>query len=91
MTRSELVSVIAEKNSIKKKESEAIISSVIDTITETLAKGEKVVISGFGTFDVRERAEKNAINPTTKKPIVIPAKKAPVFKSGKLLKEVVNK
>ena len=91
MTRSELVSVIAEKNSLKKKDAEAILSSVIDTITETLAKGEKVAISGFGTFEVRDRAEKNAINPATKKPIVIPAKKVPAFKAGKILKETVSK
>ena len=91
MTKSELISAVAEKNSLKKKDAEVIVSSVIETIADSLSKGEKVAISGFGTFEVRERAEKNAINPATKKPIVIPAKKVPAFKAGKALKDVVNK
>ena len=91
MTKSELISAVAEKNSLKKKDAEVIVSSVIETIADSLSKGEKVAISGFGTFEVRERAEKNAINPATKKPIVIPTKKVPAFKAGKALKDVVNK
>ena len=91
MTKSELISAVAEKNSLKKKDAEVIVSSVIETIADSLSKGEKVAISGFGTFEVRERTEKNAINPATKKPIVIPAKKVPAFKAGKALKDVVNK
>ncbi|MGN0602020.1 MAG: HU family DNA-binding protein [Oscillospiraceae bacterium] len=91
MTKSELVSAVAQNNSIKKKDAEKIVSSVIDIIVDSLKKGEKVSIAGFGTFEVRQRAEKNAINPATKKPIVVPAKKAPAFKAGKALKDIVNK
>lgn len=91
MTKSELISIIAEKNSIKKKDAELIICSIIDTITESLVKGEKVSLSGFGTFEVRQRAEKKALNPLTREQIIVPAKKAPTFKAGKSLKESVNK
>ena len=91
MTKSELISAVAEKNSIKKKDAEAIVCSIIDIITDSLIKGEKVSIAGFGTFEVRQRAEKKAVNPATKEQIIVPAKKAPTFKAGKSLKESVNK
>lgn len=91
MTKSELISIIAKKNLLTKKEVNTVLSSMIDTISDTLAKGKKVTISGFGTFDVRNHAEKNTINPATKKPVVIPAKKVPAFKASKILKETVNK
>ena len=66
-------------------------NAVIDTITDALKKGEKVSITGFGTFEVRNRAAKDAINPATKTPIHVPAKKVPAFKAGKALKEAVDK
>ena len=91
MTKSELIAAVAEKNSMKKKDAETVVSSVFDIITNTLENGEKVAVAGFGTFEVRDRAAKNAINPATKEPIVVPAKKAPAFKAGKALKDAVNK
>ena len=64
---------------------------MISSITDALVSGDKVQIVGFGTFEVRQRDAKEAINPRTKEKIQIPAKKAPAFKAGKALKDVVNK
>ena len=64
---------------------------MLESITETLASGEKVSLVGFGTFEVKERAAHQGINPSTKEPMQIPASKSPVFKSGKQLKDAVNK
>ena len=91
MKKSELVSVIAEKGGWKKKDADTILNVVLDSITESLQNGEKVSISGFGTFQVTDRGEKKCINPRTKQETICPASKAPVFKAGKTLKEVVNK
>ena len=91
MKKSELVSVIAEKGGWKKKDADTILNVVLDSITESLQNGEKVSITGFGTFQVKERGEKKCINPRTKQETICPASKAPVFKAGKTLKEVVNK
>lgn len=91
MTKSEIIAAVAEKASCTKKDAEKYFSAVIDTITEALTNGEKVSITGFGTFEVRDRAAKDAINPATKEPIHVPAKKVPAFKAGKVLKEVVDK
>ena len=74
-----------------KKDADKAVSAVIDTITESLAKGEKIQLVGFGTFEVRERAAKEGINPATKEKMNIPAKKVPAFKAGKALKDVVAK
>jgi len=91
MKKSELVSVIAEKGKYTKKEADVILNIVLDSITEALQEGDKVAITGFGTFQVKERGEKKCINPRTKLETICPACKAPVFKAGKTLKEVVNK
>lgn len=76
---------------VSSKEAEKALDAVISSITDTLAEGKKVQILGFGTFEVRQRAEKQAINPKTKIPYIQPAKKAPAFRAGNALKEVVNK
>lgn len=89
MTKAELVSAIVEKTGLKKKDSEAALSAVLETITEALEKGDKVALVGFGTFEVRNRAARQGINPQTKKKIKIPATKVPAFKAGKSLKESV--
>ena len=89
MTKNDLISAIAEKGGYSKKEAEQAL--VTETITEALVKGEKVSIVGFGAFEVRDRAAKDSINPATKKPIHVPAKKVPAFKAGKALKEAVDK
>jgi DNA-binding protein HU-beta len=91
MTKIELVAAIATKTGFSKKNSEAALIAVIDSITDALKKGEKVSLVGFGTFEVRERAAREGINPQSQKKIKIPAKKVPAFKAGKLLKESVAK
>ena len=89
MTKNDLVSAIAEKGGYTKKEAEQALAAV--TETEALVKGEKVSIVGFGAFEVRDRAAKDSINPATKQPIHVPAKKVPAFKAGKALKAAVDK
>lgn len=91
MTKAELVSAIAEKTELTKKDSKKALAAVVDSITEALKKGDKVALVGFGTFEVRTRAARQGINPQTKKKINIPATKVPAFKAGKALKEVVAK
>lgn len=91
MNKAELVTKVAEKTGLTKKDTSVAINAVISSIEETLAKGEKVQLVGFGTFEVRDRKERKGRNP--QKPeevIIIPASKAPVFKAGKSLKELVN-
>ncbi|MBQ8965969.1 HU family DNA-binding protein [Ruminococcus sp.] len=91
MKKAELLAAIAEKNGSTKKNAEAALDAVISTITEALEKGDKVAIPGFGTFEVRDRAAKKSINPSTKQPIEVPAKKVPAFKAAKALKDAVDK
>ncbi|MGN1303925.1 MAG: HU family DNA-binding protein [Oscillospiraceae bacterium] len=91
MTKADLINSIAEKADFSKKDSEKALNAVISSITDALVSGDKVQIVGFGTFEVRQRDAKEAINPRTKEKIQIPAKKAPAFKAGKALKDVVNK
>lgn len=90
MTKTDLVNVIAEKAEFSKKDSEKALTAVVAAITDALVQGEKVQLVGFGTFEVRDRKAKEAINPSTKEKIQVPAKKAPVFKAGKALKDAVD-
>ena len=90
MTKADLINAIAEKAEFSKKDSEKALNAVISSITDALVSGDKVQIVGFGTFEVRQRDAKEAINPRTKEKIQIPAKKAPAFKAGKALKEAVD-
>ena len=89
MNKMELVAEVAEKAELSKKDAEAAVSAAIDVITEALRKGDKVQPVGFGSFEVKSRAERMGRNPQTKEPIPIPASKAPVFKAGKALKDAV--
>ena len=91
MTKADLVKAVSEKANCPKKDAEMAINTVIDCITDAVAQGEKVQIVGFGTFEVRERGEKKCKNPRTGEQMITPAKKAPVFKAGKALKDAVNK
>ena len=91
MTKAEFIAAVAAKSDMTKKDTEKAVSAVIDTITDTLAKGEKIQLVGFGTFEVRERAAREGINPQTKKKIKIKATKVPAFKAGSALKEAVAK
>ncbi len=91
MTKAELISAVAAKAEMTKKDADKAVSAVIESITESLVKGDKVQLVGFGTFEVRDRKAKEAINPATKEKIKVPAKKAPAFKAGKALKDAVAK
>ena len=90
MNKAELVSKVADKTGFKKKDAEDDVNFIFDTIRDALANEEKVVLTGFGTFDVRERREKRCLNPRTHEPIQLPSGKAPAFKAGRGLKEAVN-
>ncbi|MFM1515066.1 HU family DNA-binding protein [Helcococcus ovis] len=92
MNKSDLVAKIAEKSGLTKVDSTKALDAFLETVTESLKKQEKVQLVGFGTFEVRERKEREGRNPRNpEEKIHIPASKAPVFKAGKTLKEVVNK
>ena len=91
MTKADLINAVAEKTGLSKKDTEAAITSCIDTITASLAQGERVQLVGFGSFEVKSRAARVGRNPRTKEEIEIPASKLPVFKAGKALKDVVSK
>ena len=91
MNKSELIAAIAAKTGETKKSAEATLNAFIEVVTETLVKGDKVQLVGFGSFEVRKRAARKGRNPQTKEEIKIPASKAPVFKAGKALKDLVNK
>ncbi|HOZ55503.1 MAG TPA: HU family DNA-binding protein [Clostridia bacterium] len=91
MNKSDLIAALAAKTGSTKKDAEATLNAFVDVVTETLVKGEKVQLVGFGSFEVRKRAARKGRNPQTKEEIKIPASKAPVFKAGKALKDLVNK
>ncbi len=91
MNKAELIASIADKAEISKKDAELALNAVIESVEESLVKGEKVQLVGFGTFSVRDRKARTGRNPRKADEIIeIPASKAPVFKAGKSLKELVN-
>lgn len=90
MNKQELILLMSTKSGLSKKDSELALSAFISSVEETLKAGDKVGLVGFGTFEVRERAERQGHNPQTKEKITIPAIKAPAFKASKVLKEIVN-
>ena len=90
MNKSELVSVMAEKAGLTKKDSEAALDAFVAAVSEALANGEKVQLVGFGSFEVTERPERVGRNPQNGEKIQIAASKAPKFKAGKSLKEQVK-
>ncbi len=85
-----LIDVISSKNDISKKDVERVIETLLDTVTEEIRKGNKVTLTGFGTFRVSARAAREGINPQTKEKIQIPAMTVPKFTAGKALKEAVK-
>ena len=91
MNKAELVSAVAEKTGMSKKDSEKAVNAAFDTITEALAAGDKVQLVGFGAFEVKERGARIGRNPKTKEEIEIPASRVASFKVGKALKEAVTK
>ncbi len=91
MNKGELVAALAAKTELSKKDSEAALNALVDVIGETIAKGEKVQLIGFGTFESKDRPARIARNPRTGEEVKIAASKAPAFKAGKALKDLVNK
>lgn len=87
MNKGQLVDKIAEKTKLSLKDSQAAVNAFVDTVKEALVNGESVSLVGFGTFMVRERAERIGRNPRTKEEVHIPAGKVPAFKAGKSLKD----
>ncbi len=90
MNKQELVTSVAEKSGLTKKDSEKAVNAVFASIEEALAKGDKVQLVGFGTFEVRSRAARKGRNPQTGAEIEIAAAKVPAFKAGKALKDSVS-
>lgn len=91
MNKAELITAISGKTSLSKKDAEKALNAFVETIEEALCNGDKVQLVGFGSFEVRQRAQKEGINPQTKARIIIPASKTPVFKAGKAFKDSVGK
>ena len=91
MNKTELIAAVAAKAGLTKKDAERVVNATIETITESLVKGDKVNISGFGIFEIKNREARVGRNPRTKEQIQIPATKLPVFKAGKALKDTVAK
>ena len=90
MNKTELVAAIAAKAELSKKDAEKALNAFIGTVEDSLKKGEKIQLVGFGTFEVRERAARTCINPQTKESIEIPSSKLPGFKASKGLKDLVK-
>lgn len=90
MNKTELVAAIAEKTELSKKDAEKALKAFTDVVAEELKNGEKVVLAGFGTFEVSERAAREGRNPLTGETIQIKASKAPKFKAGKAFKDSLN-
>ena len=90
MNKSELVTALAAKTDLSRKDAEKVISAFVDAVSDTLTAGDKIQLIGFGTFDVKDRPARTARNPRTGEEIKIAASKAPVFKAGKALKDKVN-
>lgn len=90
MNKGELVDKIAEKAGVTKKEADAILTATLEAIQEAVVNGEKVTLVGFGTFEPRERSEREGRNPQTGAAIKIPATTVPAFSPGKQFKELVS-
>ena len=91
MNKTELIAAVAAKAGLTKKDAERVVNATVDTITESLVKGEKVNVSGFGIFEVKNREARVGRNPRTKETIQIPATRLPAFKASKALKDSVAK
>ncbi len=91
MNKKELIETVASKAAITKKEADAVVNATLESIVEGLTKEGKVVIPGFGTFEVRTKTAREGRNPRTGEKLKIAAKKAPAFKAGKTMKDAVDK
>ena len=90
MNKTDLVNVVADQTQLSKKDVDAVVSATIGAITSALKNGDKVQLIGFGTFEVKESAERDGRNPATGEAIKIAASKKPAFSASKLLKDEVN-
>ena len=90
MNKTELVAAVAAKAELSKKDAEAAVTAVFDSVKDALAEGDKVSLIGFGTFSVKTRAARTGLNPRTKETIEIPESKVPAFKAGSALKDAVK-
>ena len=90
MTKTDLIAQVAANTEMSKKSAEQAVNAVFEALSKAMSEGEKITISGFGTFEVRERAERTGRNPKTGDTIKIAASKNPSFKAGKALKDAVN-
>ncbi len=90
MNKEELVQEVAKKANVTQKDAAEILGALIDTIEKSVAKGKKITLVGFGTFERRERAARTGRNPQTGKELKIPARKVPAFTAGKKFKTIVN-
>lgn len=90
MTKAELLGVMAENSGLSKKDCEAALTAFTTAVENALKAGDKIQLTGFGSFEVKARSERTGRNPKTKEVITIPASKAPVFKAGKSLKEAIQ-
>ena len=91
MNKTELIAAVAEAAGISKKDAEKAVSATVDTIIDAIAKGDKVQLVGFGTFEQRQRNARTGVDPRTGNKIEIAASKVPAFKAGKAFKDAVNK
>ena len=91
MTKTELIAAVAEKTGLTKKDADRVIAATFETISNAMAEGDKVQVSGFGIFDVKKREARTGHNPRTKEAIEIPASKQPAFKASKTLKDLIAK
>ncbi|MEE3427612.1 MAG: HU family DNA-binding protein [Ruminococcus sp.] len=91
MNKTELIAAVAEASGISKKDAEKAVSATVDTIVDAIAKGDKVQLVGFGTFEQRQRNARTGVDPRTGNKIEIAASKVPAFKAGKAFKDAVNK
>ncbi|MEL6400852.1 MAG: HU family DNA-binding protein [Cyanobacteria bacterium P01_A01_bin.70] len=91
MNKGELVDKVAEKSGVTKKQADSVLSAAIEAIMETVSEGDKVTLVGFGSFERRDRKEREGRNPKTGETMVIPATKVPAFSAGKQFKEMVSK
>ena len=90
MLKKEIINKVAEDAGLTKKQASAAVGSFLDAIEESLSKGDSVLLTGFGKFEVRKRGSREGINPRTKEKITLPESKYPAFKAGKALKNVVK-
>ena len=91
MNKTELVAAVAQKTGLTKKDAERVVNATVDTVVESMKKGEKVQLSGFGIFEVKTREARVGRNPRTKETIQIPASRQPIFKASKTLKDAIAK